>query len=259
MEQQTNKARAGQRRSREWVWVLGAVGVLLAIWAGSGVVALLARPTPAPVGDPDALGGLAACGVANLAWSEPGRLLRGGEPAAAGLECLAQNGVDVLIDQRMPAEDEVNEAALAREAGMEYANLGVPDDTAPSPDMLRAWLEVVGANLQAGRVVLVHDAGGRGRMGFWDAVYAMRQGRPAAVAIEGAYLGKDYPFDGAKIGCQDGGNGQVQALAEISAALTGEPYWPAEDEYGTVWADCPRPAYMEGWSYEGVLPAGLGR
>jgi hypothetical protein len=229
--------------------VLGAVGLLILVWAGSGVVAMLLRPTPAPEGDPAALGGLAECGVENLAWSEPGRLLRGGEPTAAGLTCLAQNGVDVLIDQRMPEEDALGEAALAREADMEYANLGVPDDTAPNPEVLRAWIEVVEANLEVGRMVLVHDAGGRGRMGLWDAVYAMRQGRPAAEAIEGAYLGKDYPFEGAKIGCRDGGNGQVQALAEISAALTGAAYWPSEDEYGTPWQDCPRPAYMDGWEY----------
>jgi hypothetical protein len=254
MEPETEKNRPEQRRSREWILVLGAIGLLILVWAGSGVAAMLARPTPAPTGDPEALGGLAECGVENLAWSAPGRLLRGGEPTAAGVDCLARNGVEVLIDQRLPEEAALDEAALAREAGMEYANLGVPDDTAPSPEVLSAWIEVVEANLEAGRVVLVHDAGGRGRMGLWDAVYRMRQGRPAAEAIEGAYLGKDYAFDGAKIGCENGGNGQVQALAEISAALTGTAYWPAEDEYGTAWAGCPRPDYMDGWRYEAVLP-----
>jgi hypothetical protein len=254
MQNETGASVVRRGRSREWIVVLGVIAVLILAWVASGVWALLTpRATPAPTPSGANLGGLAACQVENLAWSDPGRLLRGGAPTADSLACLAQNGVEVLIDQRLPEEDDLGEEALARAAGLEYANLGVADDTAPSPEALRAWIQIVEANLEAGRVVLVHDAAGRGRMGFWDAVYAMRRGRPPAEAIEGAYLGKDFAFDGAKIGCQDGGNGQVQALAELSASLTGQAYWPAEDEYGTAWQDCPRPAYMDGWDYASLL------
>jgi hypothetical protein len=97
--------------------------------------------------------------------------------------------------------------------------------------------------------VLVHDAAGRGRMGFWDAVYLMRRSMSPQQAIEGYYLAKVLHFQGAKIGCQDGGNGQVQALSEIALAISGEPYLPQVDQYGTTWQDCPRPGYMEGWNY----------
>jgi hypothetical protein len=181
-------------------------------------------------------------------------LLRGGRPESAAFTCLAGAGVDLLVDQRLPSEDSLNEPLLALQAGLIYLNLGIPDDTAPSPVTLLAWIDTVSAALANGQIVLVHDAAGRGRMGFWDAVYAMRQGSSAAAAIEERYLAKAFVFDGAKIGCNDGGRGQVQALAEIGQILTGVTYFPAVDEYGTTWANCPRPSYMDGWDYATVLP-----
>jgi hypothetical protein len=241
------------RPSREGLLVSGVVITLAVLVLVSGVALLIARPWEVRLTPGSGLGALAECEVPNLAWTDAGRLLRGGAPTAAGLDCLAANGVDVLIDQRLPEEDDLGEADLAREAGLGYANLGVPDDTAPSPAALRQWIDVVEGNLAAGRVVLVHDAAGRGRMGFWDAVYLMRHGLTPQQAIEGYYLGKELPLEGAKIGCDDGGHGQVHALAEISAAVAGQAYWPAEDEYGTRWADCPRPAYMAGWDYAAAL------
>jgi hypothetical protein len=191
-----------------------------------------------------------SCGVRNIAWTEPGQLLRGGSISAAGFDCLADAGVDVLIDQRQPSEVPTGEANRATRAGLEYINLGIPDDRAPSPDTLQAWSDTVAARLAQGQQVLVYDAGGRGRMGFWDAVYLMMHGSGAAATIEGRYLAKSLPFLGAKIGCADGGNGQVQALAEIGHALTGVRYVPQVDEYGTQWPNCPRPAYMDGWDYD---------
>jgi LysM repeat protein len=205
-------------------------------------------PTIAPVGDP------LNCAVPNIAWSAPGQLLRGGRPEAHAFACLAAAGVDTLVDQRPPGEDLLDEPLLAAEAGLEYINAGIADDTAPSPAMLRIWIDTVAARLAEGKVVLVHDAAGRGRMGFWDAVFFMRNGSGAAAAIEDRYLAKALPFDGAKIGCTDGGRGQVQALAEVAAILTGAAYYPAVDEYGTAWANCPRPGYMDGWDYSTVLP-----
>jgi LysM repeat protein len=204
--------------------------------------------TSAPVVDP------LTCAVPNLAWSAPGQLLRGGRPEAGAFACLAAAGVDTLVDQRPPGEDLLDEPALALAAGIEYINLGIADDSAPSPATLRAWIDTVAVRLGEGKLVLVHDAAGRGRMGFWDAVFFMRNGSGAAAAIEDRYLAKALPFDGAKIGCADGGRGQVQALAEIAAILTGVAYTPTVDEYGTTWANCPRPAYMDGWDYSTVLP-----
>jgi hypothetical protein len=204
--------------------------------------------TPLPLGNP------LDCPVTNIAWSADGQLLRGGRPDAASVACLAAAGVDVLVDQRAPQEVDYDEAGVAATLGVEYINLGIPDDTAPSPGTLRAWIDTVNSRLAEGKIVLVHDQAGRGRMGFWDAVFAMLQGASAQQAIEDRYLAKALPFAGAKIGCGDGGNGQVQALAEIGAILTGSTYFPATDEYGTAWANCTRPAYMAGWDYTSVLP-----
>jgi hypothetical protein len=191
-----------------------------------------------------------ACKVQNLAWTTRGWLLRGGAPDAAAMRCLAIARVDVLVDQRPPSEVDAPMAEQARAAGLEYINLGIPDDSAPSPDMLRQWFDTVQSRLDAGQVVLIHDAAGRGRMGFWDAVYRMtRGGLGPQAAIDGYYVGTQLPFEGAKIDCENGGNGQVQALAEIAQAVSGQAYYPSVDEYGTTWADCPRPAYMDGWDY----------
>jgi LysM repeat protein len=205
-------------------------------------------PTLAPAGDP------LNCAVPNIAWSQAGQLLRGGQPDGEAFACLADAGVDVILDQRLPSEDSLNEPALAQQAGLEYINLGIGDDTAPSPAVLGAWIDTVNTRLAQGKIVLVHDAAGRGRMGVWDAVYVMLHGASAESAIEDRYLAKALPFTGAKIGCGDGGNGQVQALAMIGQILTGVTYYPTLDEYGTPWFGCPVPAYMADWDYTAVLP-----
>jgi hypothetical protein len=217
------------------------------------VAATAAPPSPAPPTQalvPD----VAGCQVNNLMWTVPGRLLRGGRPSEDGMRCLAAAGVDVLVDQRPPDEAGAGFAGQAAAAGLEYLNLGIPDDTAPSPGRLAEWLAAVNTKLADGKIVLVHDAAGRGRMGFWDAVYRMRYGGLSApAAIDGYYVGTAVPFQGAKIDCGNGGQGQVQALAEIAQAISGQPYFPAADEYGNGWANCPRPAYMDGWDYSTVF------
>jgi hypothetical protein len=206
--------------------------------------------TPLPIG-PTALPGgeLALCGLKNVAWTLQPLLLRSARPGKDAYACLAQAGIGAIVDQTGPGETDPEEPPAAAEAGIAYFNLGLKDDTAPSPETLQAWFETVDAQLVAGHIVLVHDSAGRGRIGFWEAAFLMRQGVPPVEAIEDRYLGYGLSFMGAKIGCEDGGNGQVQALTEISQLLSGEPYIPARDEYGTVWQDCARPDYMAGWDY----------
>lgn len=242
MDQTSTTPASATKPAAAWrTGCLTLVAVVATVFAVAAAILLL---RPAPVTD------AASCEAANLAWTVPGKLLRGGQPTPAGLVCLAANGVDVLVDQRPPDEAGPDYAEKARVAGLEYINLGIADDTAPSPEVLEQWLDTVNSRLAQGQVVLVHDAAGRGRMGFWDAVYQMtEQGLDPRAAIDGYYVGAALPFTGARIGCEDGGQGQVQALADIAEAVSGQPYYPVSDEYGTAWADCPRPAYMDGWDY----------
>jgi hypothetical protein len=48
------------------------------------------------------------------------------------------------------------------QAGLEYINLGVADDRAPSPSELQVWIDTVNARVAQNQVVLVIDSGGRG-------------------------------------------------------------------------------------------------
>jgi hypothetical protein len=65
----------------------------------------------------------------------------------------------------------------------------------------------VNAALAQGKVELVHDTGGRGRMGFRAAAYLMRHGVSPQQAIDGHYVGTALVFPGAKINCSNGDNG----------------------------------------------------
>jgi hypothetical protein len=194
------------------------------------------------------------CAFGNLAWTEPGRLLRAGRAwNADAFQCLADGGVRVIVDQRMPSEDKLGEPALAARAGILYINLGIPDNDAPSPDRLREWIDTTDHYMAQGLIVLVHDGAGRGRMGYWDAVYFLLHGASAEWAIEQRFLGKGLPFEGAKLRCNSAGNGQLHTLVDIAEMLTGVVYIPRTDEWGNTWTNCPRPAYTIGWDYEAVV------
>ncbi len=228
------------------------IGLLMLMVVGvlaSSVWVLANPPAPTPVPTSAVLAALPQCDVPNLTWIVPGRQMRGGAPTAEALACLAGKGVDAVIDLRMPDEDPLGEAALAAQAGLEYENLGVPLNTAPSPTALAGWITTIEAHLKLNQVVLVHDAGEGGRVGLWDAVYQMRHRLAGPEVVGGVYIGTGLPFNGAAIGCEAGGNGQVQALAEMTDNIAGTPFTPTVDEYGTAWADCPRPAYMAEWEF----------
>lgn len=217
-----------------------------------------AASTPAPSPSPGGSKTPSLCGVGNFAWTKTNVLARGAQPTVAQVACLKQNGFTTFIRQNPETANNTSESAeqAAVEASPPATYIGlykIPNDTVYSPVMLDAMMDDVVARLAQGEKILVHDAAGRGRMGFWDATYLLWDGYgTAAQTIEDRYLAKALPFLGAKIGCQAGGNGQVQVLAEISQLLTGITYFPQVDEYGTTWANCVRPAYMNGWDYSTI-------
>jgi hypothetical protein len=182
------------------------------------------------------------CGIANFAWTIDGALARSAQPPHAAWLCLREQGFTTIIRQNI--EGNQGEQSAVEQAGMQYVgSYTIPDQTAYAPAMLQAMIHDVVARLGHGERILVHDSGGRGRMGFWEATFLMWDGWSLRETID-----RNIAF-GWKIECAKGGNGQMQGLNEIAAAFEQPPYYPAEDSYGTAWKNCPRPTYMADWDY----------
>lgn len=215
-------------------------------------------PTPTiPVSSTPTPSSISNCGITNFAWTKVNQLARGAQPTTSQIACLGQNGFTTIIRQNQATETATSESAeqtAAQNAGMTYIGAyKLTDDTAYSPQTLQTMITDIVNRLNSGERILVHDTAGRGRMGFWDATFLMWDSMTAQQAIENRYLAKALPFDGAKIDCANGGNGQVQALADISQFLKGTRYLPQVDEYGTAWANCPKPSYMSAWDYSSIV------
>lgn len=205
---------------------------------------------PLPPGGPGTL-----CGTPNFAWTIANALARSAQPPAAAWTCLHAEGLTTIIRQNVE-EDDGSEQRGVEAAGMQYiGDYRIPDQTAYSPAQLETLMQDVVTRLEHGERILVHDAGGRGRMGFWEATFLLWDGWSAREAIE------RYLAFGWKIDCDKGGNGQMQGINELAAAFGQPPYYPAQDIYGTVWNNCPRPGYMAGWDYHTIRwpPGGGGR
>ncbi len=183
------------------------------------------------------------CGVLAVAWTEEGVVARGGQPDADEFGCLRARGFAAVVNLRAEAP-EFDEAAAVATAGMAYLHLPLADDTAPAPAQVSEYMAFVSRHAPT----FTHDSGGRGRAGVFDGIYLLWRGWPAAAVFE-----RYIAFE-AKIDCANGGNGQIQALHEIGAALGRGDAWPAApDRYGSEWAGCPRPSYMAGWDYGEVV------
>jgi len=186
------------------------------------------------------------CGVSNFAWTDRGVVARAAQPSAGSLTCLRDEGFAAVVNLRheYPGYDE--ETAVEA-VGMEYLSLPMVDDTAPSPSQVTEYMAFIDAHRRAGAPVLAHCAGGRGRSGTMEGIYLLWKGWTTAGVFE------RYIHFRAKIDCENGGNGQIQALHEIGLLLGRGDAWPERpDQYGNVWEDCPRPDYMADWDYSTV-------
>jgi hypothetical protein len=204
--------------------------------------------------EPAVSGPIAFCGIDNFAWTVDGALARSAQPPAAAWSCLKQRGLTTIVRQNIEGGDSAERQAV-QQAGMIYlGQYQIVDQTAYSPAQLSDLLNDIVTRITRGERILVHDAGGRGRMGFWEAAFLLWDGWSSRDAID------RYIQFGWKIECAKGGNGQMQGINEIAAALGQPAYYPAEDAYGTPWNNCPRPQYMSGWDYREVRwPAGGGQ
>lgn len=220
-----------------------ALTVVAIVCAGSLAVAALAS-------DP---GFVPMCDVDNFAWTVPERLARSAQPPDDAWTCLRGRGFTTVVRQNLEGGDEA-ERRGATDAGLFYVgDYQLDNDTVYPPDRIGAMLDDVVERMRRGEVVLVHDAGGRGRMGFWEATFLLWDGWSSREAVD------RFVSFGVKIDCSKGGNGQMQAIGEIAAAAGQTPYVPTHDVYGTPWLGCARPAYMAGWDYATIRwPAGAG-
>lgn len=101
----------------------------------------------------------ALASVPNACQLVPG-LVTGGQPSAADLRQLREAGGGVVLDLRDPMEPRpMDEAALARQLGLEYVNVPVSAGTLNDATLDRI-LEVVRGAAAAGQTVFVHCASG---------------------------------------------------------------------------------------------------
>lgn len=196
---------------------------------------------PSPSGsDPDPY---SFCGVSNFAWSDHGRAARSSQPSESSLSCLHSAGLAAIVNLRSE-DSSYDEQAAVEATGMVYTRIPLVDDTAPSPEQVTEFLAFVQTQNHAQRAVLTHCAAGRGRAGTMEGIYLLWTGWTTADVFE------RYIHFGAKIDCNNGGKGQIQALHEIGELLGQGDAWPqGPDHYGNQWQDCARPDYMAAWDY----------
>lgn len=243
-----------QQRPRSPARARSIVRVAIVIVAAMMLAGCMTSEAASSQTAPAVSGPIAFCGIDNFAWTIDNGLARSAQPPAAAWQCLKQRGFTTIVRQNIEGGDSAEREAV-QQAGMQYlGQYQIVDQTAYSPTQLSDLLNDVVARLTRGERILVHDAGGRGRMGFWEATFLIWDGWSSREAID------RYIAFGWKIDCSKGGNGQMQGINEIAATLEQPTYYPAEDQYGTPWNDCPRPQYMSGWDYGSVRwPAGGGQ
>lgn len=186
------------------------------------------------------------CGASNFAWTDRGVVARAAQPSVQSLTCLRDAGFAAVVNLRHESPG-YDETAAVEALGMTYLLLPIVDDTAPSPAQVTEYMAFIDAHRRAGAPVLTHCAGGRGRVGTIEGIYLLWKDWSTAHVFE------RYIHFGAKIDCENGGNGQIQALHEIGLLLGRGDAWPeGPDRHGNVWEDCPRPDYMADWDYSTV-------
>jgi protein-tyrosine phosphatase len=113
-------------------------------------------------------------------WIEPGRLLAGRHPSAAGddagrvVRALAADGVTLFVD--LTEEGELEPYAAELPPSARWQRIPVRDFTAPTPDVVVRALDAIDAELAAGGVAFVHCWAGCGRTGVVVGCWLVRHG-----------------------------------------------------------------------------------
>jgi hypothetical protein len=214
------------------------------------------------------------CGVDNFGWTVVNALARSAQPQPPAWQCLREHGFTTIVQQNVET-DPAAERALVESTGMQWVgDYGLADQTAYAPEVLGAMLQNVVARMRAGERILVHDSGGRGRIGMWEAAFLLWDGWRGREVME-RYVGFGWKINGVSDfgygyecpgstpdgdpASAKGSNGQFQAMQALIQARGDAPYDPSPDRYGNRWRDCGWPEYMRGWDYTAVdWPPGHG-
>jgi protein-tyrosine phosphatase len=120
-------------------------------------------------------GNLDLAGVANLEVVDD-MLWRGAAPSTKGLEALAANGVNTVIDLRAESVSAQEVQTLER-LGVRLVRIPMRDGQAPNAGQVSAFMKAVDSG--RGRV-FVHCGAGVGRTGTMAAAYLVRSGNATA-------------------------------------------------------------------------------
>ncbi len=108
-------------------------------------------------------------------WVEPGRLLAGeypgqfdGEMTRKRIDALIQAGFNTFIDLTKPSETIAYVHILMDEAKLykvevKHQRFAIGDFGLPTPELMESILDMLDAELQAGRKIYLHCWGGIGR------------------------------------------------------------------------------------------------
>ena len=107
-------------------------------------------------------------------WFDPitDQIWLGGAPLyPRDYDLLLESGIDAVINIRAERHDDV---ALYETHGIDYLQLKVLDILVPPPEILDEGVAFIHKHVEAGNIILVHCAKGRGRSNTLLAAYLMR-------------------------------------------------------------------------------------
>jgi protein-tyrosine phosphatase len=133
----------------------------------------------------------------------PGRLAvlarpRGGDWLGDEVAGWKRTGVDVVVSLLTPSEetefDLMSEADLARDAGIRFGSLPVPDrGVPPSREVVAELAARLAADLAAGKTVIVHCRQGIGRAGMLAAAVLTTLGMDLDAALRAIEAARGRP------------------------------------------------------------------
>src|SRR5688572_7675314 len=128
-------------------------------------------------------------------WVEPGRLLAGEYPGdydeertRKRIDALVEAGFHTFIDLTKPNEVAPYSSILLKQAqahaiNVKHQRFPIGDFGLPTPEQMLSILDMIDAELQAGRKIYLHCWGGIGRTGTTVGCYLVRRGKTGEEAL----------------------------------------------------------------------------